>query len=277
MKIDAHQHFWNFNRMDYTWPTQNEPDIFRNILPEDLKPLLEKTGINRTVVVQAKDAIEETDYLLELADEHDWIAGVVGWMPLENAALTEKLLEKYIKYPKFKGVRHLIHEEEDDNWIVRENVIEGLHVLADFNIPYDYVSIFPRHIQDVQTLVEKVPNLQIVIDHLAKPPISLNVFEEWANAIENVAKHPQIFAKVSGLNTTINKSDWSAKDITQYVQFAVEVFGADRLMYGSDWPVADLNGNYERVWAETNQSIATLSEKEKEAILGKTAIRFYDL
>lgn len=279
MKVDSHQHFWNFDRMDYTWPTEKEPSIFRNIEPDELKPLIREAGIDKTVIVQAKDACEETDYLLELAEQYDWIAGVVGWVPLLDPDETAKQLKKYTKNKYFKGVRHLIHEEEDPDWIVQDKVIEGLKVLADFNVPYDFVAIFPKHIKHVKTLVEKVPNLKIVIDHLAKPPIyegTLN--EQWAQYMEELARYPQVYSKVSGLNTVCADPDnWDYKELEPYIDVAVEKFGANRLMYGSDWPVADLAGDYLKVWKETNKAIEKLSEEEKEAILGKTAIEFYNL
>jgi L-fuconolactonase len=276
MKIDSHQHFWNFNRMNYTWPTENEPSIFRNIVPPELEPLLKKTGIDKTVIVQAKDAYEETDYLLELAEQYEWVAGIVGWISLINPAEAEKMLDKYTKNPYFKGVRHLIHEEENPDWIVQDQVIEGLKVLAAYQIPYDFVAIFPKHLKHVPTIAEQVPNLKIVIDHLAKAPIKEKGMEPWLSEMKDAARYPQVYAKVSGLNTAAN-SDWSADDLKPYIDACFEIFGADRLMFGSDWPVANLAGDYIKVWEETNKALHGRTPEEIAAVLGNTAIKFYKL
>jgi L-fuconolactonase len=277
MIVDSHQHFWNFNRMSYTWPTEQEQDLFRNIEPPELEPLLKQAGINQTIIVQAKDSCEETDYLLELAEEYDWIAGVVGWVPLLEADEAGKLLEKYTKNPYFKGVRHLIHEEKDPDWIVQERVIEGLKVLASYDIPYDFVAIFPNHLHHVPTLANKIPALKIVIDHLAKPPIKEKRMIDWAAQIKEAASYPQVFSKVSGLNTAADPLNWAAVDLQPYIDYAFEVFGADRLMFGSDWPVANLAGDYLKVWNETNIALKGRTKEEIDAVLGKTAVQFYKL
>ena len=277
MNVDAHQHFWDFDKMTYTWPTDNEKNIFRNILPEELEPILLANNINKTVVVQAKDTCEETDYLLSLAGKYDWIAGIVGWVPLQDTNETSKYLERYTRNKHFKGVRHLIHEEVDPDWIVQENVLEGLKVLASFNISYDFVAIFPKHLEHVTTIIEEVPNLKIVIDHLAKPPILEDKFDEWAKQIEYISTHSNVYAKISGLNTVAHPVNWSNKDIKPYIDHAINVFGANRLMFGSDWPVANLAGNYEKVWRETNKALEDRSAEEIKAILGETAIDFYNL
>lgn len=277
MKIDSHQHFWNFNRMDYTWPTEKEPTIFRNIEPPELEQFLKETGIDKTVIVQAKDAYEETDYLLEIAEQNEWVAGVVGWVSLTNPDEADKMLAKYTKNPFFKGVRHLIHEEEDPDWIVQDRVIEGLKVMASYQIPYDFVAIFPKHLKHVPTLAELVPNIKIVIDHLAKPPIKEKQMEHWLSEMKDAAQFPQVYAKVSGLNTAADPQNWSAKDLKPYIDACFDLFGAERLMFGSDWPVANLAGDYVKVWEETNKALQGRTQEEIDAVLGKTAISFYKL
>lgn len=277
MKVDSHQHFWNFERIPYHWPTAETKSIYRNIEAPELEPFLQACGVDKTVLVQAMNHYADTDYMLEVAGQYTWVAGVVGWVPLDRPDEVSRKLETYLKNPYFKGVRHLNHEEPDPDWVIRPDVMEGLKVLAAAGIPYDLVAIFPEHLKHVPTLAENIPNLKLVIDHLAKPPIREGLFQSWADGMAIAAQYPNVYAKVSGLNTAADWDRWTAGDIKPYIDYAMDVFGAERLMYGSDWPVANLAGDYCKVWNETNRAIADYSQADREAILGGTAARFYNL
>jgi L-fuconolactonase len=275
VKIDAHHHFWNLEKVDYPWLSPSAERLYRNFEADELGPIIKKLGIDKTVLVQSMDSYEDTDYMLETAANYNWIGAVVGWVPLDKPDEVARMLEEYKKHQVFKGIRHLIHEEKDPNWIVREEVIEGLKVLASFDLPFDVVATFPNHLKHIPTIAEKVPNLKMVIDHLAKPPIEENQIESWAKEIFIASKYPQVYAKVSGLITIGNGEDWSAEKMKLYLDIAMENFGANRLMFGSDWPILNISGDYNKVWEETNKAIKYLSEEEKAFILGGTASEFY--
>ena len=276
MKVDAHQHFWNLARVDYPWLGPEYGPIYRTFEARDLEPHLLEAGIDRTVLVQAMDSYEDTDYMLETAAAHEWIGGVVGWVPLNRPDEAALRLEHYVNNRYFKGVRHLIHEEKDPDWVVQPSVIEGLKLLAERGLTFDVVAVFPNHLKHVPYLAERVPELRMVIDHLAKPPIRNKGWEPWASQLAIAASYPNVYAKLSGLNTAAS-ADWSASELQRYADYAIERFGASRLMFGSDWPVANLNGDYGAVWRETNKMLAGCSKEDAAAILGGTAAAFYRL
>ncbi len=273
--VDAHQHFWNLRTGSYPWLTPEAGPIYRTFEPEELVPQLAAAGIDRTVLVQAMDSYADTDAMLAQADEHDFIAAVVGWVPLNRPAEAAQALERYGRHPKFAGVRHLIHDDPDPDWVIQDSVIEGLGLLAEAGLPFDVVAVLPRHLEHVPVLAERVPGLRMVIDHLAKPPIKEKGWEPWASLIAAAAECPGVYAKVSGLNTAADAETWTAGDLRPYVDHAIETFGPDRLMFGSDWPVAVLAGDYAKVWRETGALLAELSDDDRSAVLGGTAARFY--
>jgi L-fuconolactonase len=275
--IDSHQHFWNLETGSYAWPTAEQEPIFRTFAPEELIPQLAAAGVDRTVLVQATDSYADTDAMLAQAETHDFIAAVVGWVPLDRPDEAAEALERYGRHPKFAGVRHLIHNDPDPDWVIREPVIEGLGLLAAAGLPFDVVAVLPRHLEHVPVLAERVPGLRLVIDHLAKPPIKERGWEPWASLIARAAEHPNVYAKVSGLNTAADAEAWSADDLRPYVEHALGAFGPDRLMFGSDWPVALLAGDYAKVWKETGVLLAGLADSDRDAVLGGTAARFYGI
>jgi L-fuconolactonase len=274
-KIDSHQHFWNLERAAYPWLDTTFEPICRTIEPPELVPLLRKAGIDKTVIVQASNAFDDTESMLQTAAQYDWVGAVVGWVPLNIPEIADKKLSEFGKNPYFKGVRHLIHEEKDTDWIVRDHVIEGLKVLAAHHMTLDFVGFYPVHLKHVPYIVEKVPNLKIVIDHLAKPSIKDKKMDEWAEQMAAAAEFPNVYAKVSGLNTAADRENWTADDIKPYIDYVLEKFGSNRLMFGSDWPVANLAGDYNKVWTETNKAIADYAQEDIDAILGGTAAKFY--
>lgn len=277
MVIDAHQHFWNVDKLRYAVLSPDNKVLYRNIEPLELLPLLKQSGVDTTVAVQADNSYAETDYLLELASQYDWISGVVGWVPLDRPHETANKLEEYSKHPKFKGVRHLIMLETDPDWLVQTDVLEGLSLLASFGLTFDVPAEYPKHLKHIPTIAERTPNLKIAIDHLAKPPIKQKQIEPWASEMKWAASYPRVYAKVSGLNTAADWETWSAEDIKPYIDYAFEVFGAERLMFGSDWPVANLAGNYGSIWEATQKALQDRSSAEKAFVFGGTAKEFYNL
>jgi L-fuconolactonase len=276
MKIDTHLHIWNRHKASYTWLIAAYGPIYADFELADVEAEVKAAGVDKCVLVQAADSYEDTLHMLNEASKYPWVGGVVGWVPLMQADVAQKKLEEFTKNPLFKGVRHLIHEEADKDWLLRDDVIEGLKVLASFNLPFDVVAVFPNQLKHVPAVAERVPNLRMVIDHLAKPPQDPAQHQIWAEQMRAAAALPQVYAKLSGLNTTTaDFANWTYQDIKPNIDFAVELFGAERLMFGSDWPVAILAGTYTKVWQETNKALAGYSQAQIDAMLGGTAAKFY--
>ena len=216
--------------------------------------------------------------MLRHAAAHEWIAAVVGWVPLERPTEAATALDtRYLNDPWFRGVRHLNHDEADPDWLVRASVIDGLKVLQERSLVYEVVAVYPLHLRHVPTLARACPDLTIVVDHLAKPPIRGGSLDGWKAELRAAAEYPNVHAKVSGLNTVADWQTWTAADLMEPVGFALEVFGAGRLMFGSDWPVSTLAGDYAKVWRETNAVLDALgiSDMDRAAILGQNAARLY--
>ena len=281
--VDAHQHFWTYGTYQTSWmevpPYEGDPGLQpmrRSFGPDDLVPELKAAGVDCTVTIQAADGLAENEALLANARTHNWIAGVVGWAPLAHPGDLERVLDARAGESALVGIRHLINIEPDPDWILRPNVLKGLQVLAARNLTFDYVGILPRHLEHVPLIAEHVPDLRIVIDHLGKPPIATGEFEPWSSLLAHASRTPNVFAKVSGLDIN-SGDDWSTVDVGPYIDRALELFGPARLMFGSDWPVANLRGGYRKVWHETNFALARLSRTERDQVLGGTAIAFYRL
>jgi L-fuconolactonase len=234
MKIDSHQHFWNLEKAAYPWLDTSFGPICRSIEPLELQSHLKKAGIDKTVIVQSMNSYEDTAYMLQTAEQFDWVGAVVGWVPINIPEIADRKLKEFSKNPYFKGVRHLIHEEKNPDWIIQENMIEGLKVLASYGVAFDVVAVFPNHLKHVPYLSKRVPNLRMVIDHLGKPPIKDQQMGEWAQQLVAASENPNVYAKISGLNTAADWENWSSKDIKPYIDYAVKKFGAKRLMFGSD-------------------------------------------
>ena len=279
--IDTHIHIWNFERASYSWLDGNTTILNKTYLIEELEPQLKVAGVTEGILVQAANTEEETQYMLEVADGTSWLKGVVGWLPLQNTkAVSEILTNGYAMHPKFKGVRHLIHDEPNPEWLLQKDVLTCLGWLSDQKIPYDVVGISNEHLETVLQVLNKVPGLKIVLDHLNQPPIQQKEkFGRWGQLIAEVANYPNAFAKVSGLGTTTGKgAEWNVDDIKPYVAFAIEKFGTERCFCGGDWPVSLLAGSYQHAWSVYRQTLsALLDEKETEKILYHNARQFYQL
>ncbi|MEU4233408.1 amidohydrolase family protein [Nonomuraea sp. NPDC026600] len=272
MMVDAHQHFWNVDTGWYTWLTPDLGPLYRTYAPGDLRPELDATGIEATVLVQAADGYDDTDAMLAQAEAHDFIAAVVGWVPLDRPEEAAEAIGRYRRHPKFAGVRHLIHDEPDPDWVVKDSVLESLGLLAEAGLTLDVPSLLPRHLDHVVTLAERHPSLKIVIDHLSKPRIKDHEWEPWAAQLTRAAACPNVYAKVSGLVTEADHRAWTVADLRPYVEHAVEAFGPERLMYGSDWPVALLAADYRTV---LEAATALLDGTDRDRVFGDTARYFY--
>jgi len=275
MRIDSHQHFWDIGQFRYPWMPEGESPLRRNFLPPDLKPILQRNRFDGSVVVQANVVIEETHWLLELAEQHEFIRGVVGWVDLTDPHVGATL-DELQRHPKFKGVRHLVHDEPDVNWLIREDVLRGLGELARRGIPYDLL-LRPPHLPLVPRLAERIPELRMVIDHIAKPLIATQRMDGWAEGMETASKIPQLHCKLSGMITEDDPDGWKAERLGPYVQHVFSLFGPDRLMFGSDWPVCTLAGTWKEVLAAFTQAVGPQSMEVREKLLGETAARFYGL
>jgi L-fuconolactonase len=274
--IDAHQHFWDLTRFDYPWMSGPELEpLRRNFLPDDLAPLLGPAGVDRTIFVQARHSLEESRWVLELSERHGFLAGVVGWVDLASEACAEQLAELR-RHPGLVGIRHITHDEPDDDWIVREDVLRGLAVLERSAVPFDLL-LRPRHLRHVPTLARRLPDLPMVIDHLAKPLIREGRMEGWREDFEAAARFPNIHCKLSGMVTEADWLAWTPADLAPYVRVALEAFGPERLMFGSDWPVSTLCASYAQVAEALGEALGPISADERAQILGGTAERFYGL
>ena len=275
MKIDTHQHFWQYNQQDYGWMLPGMEILKKNHLPDDLGPLLQSIGFDGTVAVQARQILEETEWLLELADHHAIIKGVVGWVDLRSPELRAQL-ERFGPHPKLCGVRHVVHDELDDQFMLREEFMRGIKLLGDFNLTYDLL-LFPKHLPVAHELVEKLPDQPFVLDHIAKPFIKDRQISPWDDDIRRLAAFPNVHCKVSGMVTEADWEAWQPADFRPYLDIILEAFGPKRIMLGSDWPVCTVAGTYAEVMQLGLDYIDQLSETEQAYILGNNAIHLYGL
>lgn len=272
--VDAHQHFW---AQDAQFLTPDWGPLRRAFTPDDLAVDLRAAGIDATVAVQSENTFADTEAMLRQAAENEFILGVVGWVPLLDIDEMVTAVDRFTGHAVFCGVRHLNHTEPDPDWLLQDALLPGLRLLAERDLAFDVVAVQPRQLEQVPQIAERLPELRIVIDHLSKPPIRASGWEPWATLLADAAAHPNVYAKVSGLNTAANRDSWSAADLQPYVDHALRVFGPRRLMFGSDWPVATLAGDYQKVWQETNQVLAGVSDTDRSAVLGGTAVEVYRL
>jgi len=276
LRVDAHQHFWQISRGDYGWLTPDLEVLYRDYLPEDLAPHLQERQIQQTILVQAAPTREETDFLLRLYEKTPFIAGVVGWLDLESLSFPEEFA-RYREHPGFVGLRPMLQDLEDDRWILRSQVMRHVELLVQADFPLDLL-VFPRHLPCIKELLQSFPSLRGVIDHAAKPPIAEGLLEPWNRLLTEIATYEGIMCKLSGLITEADHQQRTAADLVPYVHHVIEAFGAERTLYGSDWPVCLLAGSYAEVFEALQEALpASLTEADREAIFGGNAIRFYKL
>ena len=272
MKLDSHQHFWKYDPAQYPWIPQGSP-LHRDWLPADLAPLLASAGLDGCIAVQARQMVEESRWLLALAAESPIIKGVVGWVDLRNEQVGEQLAE-FAANPKFCGVRHVVQDEPDANFMLGAAFQRGIAQLQHFGLTYDLL-IFPSQLPAAISLVARFPEQPFVLDHLAKPSIKTGMLSPWREQIRELAQAPNLMCKVSGLITEADHGRWKSEDFTPYLDVVAEAFGEERLMYGSDWPVCLLAGSYDRVFALASHYFSALSSDAKAKIFGGNAGRFY--
>ena len=252
--------------------------IARAFEPDDLEPLLRSVGVTRTVLVQSAGSDADTDYMFAFASDVPWIGGVVAWCCLDDERRARARLNELLMRPKLRGIRHLTHQEPDPHWIMRPAVQPALSMLEKEGLILELPAVFPDHLGDVPELARRHPGLALVIDHLAKPPLGTAQMEPWADLLRAAAEQPNVYAKISGLNTVVPGPVWSAADIEPAIRVAIDAFGPKRLVCGSDWPVALLNGDYVQVWRETTAAIVQVAGAPAAAeIMATTPSELYRL
>lgn len=272
--VDSHHHFWDLTLRPYDWMPEGSP-LRVNYGPDDLAPLLADAGVDKTVIVQAHPSVEETRWLLEIAESTDYVAGVVGWVDLADADVGD-ILDDLQQSPYFKGVRHLWEIDEDHGWLAQDAPIQGLKEIERRDLCYDFL-VRPPNLPYVPRIMEHVPSLRAVIDHIAKPNIAEREIEPWLSLLREVASIDGMRCKVSGMTTEADMDNWQNDDLLPYVHHVVGMFGVDRLMFGSDWPVATQATDYVRWVNAVREMLCNLPDEQSDYVFGRTAIEFYRL
>lgn len=275
MRIDSHQHFWRASRGDYHWMSDSVPILCRDYMPEDLEPILARHHIDRTILVQAAQTVAETDFLLELAAKHEFIAGVIGWLDMDSSEFAEQFA-RYRKNPWFIGLRPMLQDIPDLNWILRPQVLHSLHIVADDDFSFEFLT-YTQHLPAVLKALDVVPLRRAAVDHISKPQIAKHVMDPWRSLIAELAERG-LYCKLSGMVTEDDHKNWSAQSLQPYIRHAVDCFGWDRILFGSDWPVCLLAGTYEDVISVLKTALEDDLDADRERkLFGENARRFYKL
>ena len=275
MRIDSHQHFWRYDQEEYAWISDEMLALQRDFLPRDLEPALASIGFHGAVAVQARQSLEETNWLLELAREHNFIQAVVGWVDLCSPDLPSQL-ERLAQHPKLAGVRHVVQDEADDEFMLRPDFKHGISRLREFNLTYDLL-LYPKHLPVAVKLVEAFPDQPFVVDHLAKPGIADRLLSPWSEQIRTLGSLPNAYCKLSGMVTEAKWRQWQPGDFRPYLDIIFEAFGFDRLMIGSDWPVCLLSAEYDEVMHIVVDYLGNFPAEVQAAVLGENCTRFYSI
>lgn len=274
-KIDSHQHFWKYDPEEFGWISDDMSVIRRDFLPANLLAEIKSAGIDGVVSVQARQSIDETDQLIHFAKHNEFIKGIVGWLPLCDANI-ERYLEQYSQAGGLKGLRHVVQDEPDDEFILRDDFNRGISLLKNFGLVYD-ILIFEKHLPAAVEFVKKHPDQQFVLDHIAKPKIKAGLIQPWRKNIERLAEFKNVCCKLSGMVIEADLKTWTPGRLKPYFDIVLDAFGPERLMFGSDWPVCLCACGY-KTWVETvAEFITCLSPTRQDAIMGRTAARFYNL
>ncbi|HLR52790.1 MAG TPA: amidohydrolase family protein [Candidatus Avamphibacillus sp.] len=276
MRIDSHQHFWELSRGDYSWlkPVGDFKRIYKDYMPEQLVSHLKEHNIDKTILVQAAPTVEETDYMFEIYEKNDFIAGVVGWLDMASDEFPE-LYEEYKRKKGFIGIRPMLQDIEDERWILRDDVLKNVELLVEDDFPLD-ILINPKHLDAIIELFKIFPPLRGVIDHLGKPYIKSGIVKPWDEKISEIASNENVWCKLAGIITEDDYDNWKISNFTPYINHCIDVFGKDKVMFGSDWPVCLLAGSYNDVYRSLIENVS-LTEKEKKDLFGNNAIEFYKL
>lgn len=275
MVIDSHQHFWKYEPIKHDWIDDDMAAIRRDFLPLDLKQVYAENNVDGCVAVQADQTLAETDFLIQLSEKNDFIKGIVGWIDLRGKNL-EADLERYSSTKKLKGFRHIVQGEPDHNFLLRSNFLSGISALEKFNFTYD-ILVFPHQLGATLEFVKRFPNQKFVIDHIAKPYIKDGFINGWSVLMKEIAKCENVYCKMSGMITESDYTSWTRSQIAPYMNLALTAFGSKRIMFGSDWPVCLVAGNYKQVKHLVTDFISELSQDEQNDIMAKNAIQFYNL
>ena len=275
MRLDAHLHFWRYTAEEFGWLTGDLAGLRRDFLPKDLEPELRANGVDGAIAVQARQTVKETQWLLELAAQHAWIRGVVGWVDLRAENVREELA-RWAGNPKLVGVRHIVQAEPEREFVLRQDFQRGIAALAEFGLAYDLL-LYPKHLGPALKLVQAFPRQRFVLDHVAKPVIRAGLLEPWATDLKALAAHENVTCKLSGLVTEARMKGWTQTDFELYLEVALEAFGPQRLMIGSDWPVCLASGSYAETTGIARTFIARLTETEQAEVLGGTCARAYGI
>ena len=275
MKIDSHQHFWNYNPVKDAWISDDMKVIQQDFMPADLLPILQENSIDGCIAVQADQSEEETHFLLQLAQDNNFIKGVVGWVDFRANNIAERL-QYFSQFKKLKGFRHIVQAEAEDDFLLRDDFCNGIAQLEKYNFTYD-ILIQPKHLHYAAAFVKCFPKQYFVIDHLAKPDFKENDFSNWELGIAELATYKNVYCKVSGMVTEADWNNWKAEDFKYCLDVLVDNFGIDRLMFGSDWPVSLLAASYEQSSAIVKDYFSKFSKEDQDKIWGGNAIKFYNL
>jgi L-fuconolactonase len=275
MKIDSHQHFWKYNPAEYGWIDERMKVLRRDFLPSDLIIELQQNDFQGSIAVQARQTLDETQWLLDLAQQNPFIKGVVGWIDLCSPEVERQIL-KFLKNPRFVGVRHILQDEPDDNFMLRPDFINGLHFLQKYDLTYD-ILIYPKHLPAAVQLMARFPALRFVIDHLAKPFIKKQILPPWQEAINELSRYPNAWCKISGMVTEADWQNWKYEDFVPYIDTVMNAFGPERLLTGSDWPVCTLAASYRQVLSIVLHYLENYPADQQAAILGGNALQAYKL
>jgi len=275
MIIDAHQHFWKYSPQKHAWIRQEMSLLKRDFLPDDLQKIFAKNQVAACVAVQAEQSEEETGFLLQLADQYNYIKGVVGWVDLKAENLLQRL-DYYQDIEKLKGFRHQVQDEPDPRFMLHPAFQNGLRVLEKTRFTFDLL-VYPVQLDATLQTGRNFPRLSFVLDHMAKPDIKSGSINNWSTSIQQIAKEPHVYCKISGMVTEASWKDWKAKDFSPYLDVVFQAFGPDRLMFGSDWPVCLLAADYQAVLDIVIQYTRNLPEEDKQKIFYKNAQKFYKL
>ncbi|GAA4446075.1 amidohydrolase family protein [Ravibacter arvi] len=275
MKVDSHQHFWKYHPVKDAWINDEMAVIKNDFMPEDLEPLLEQSGIDGCVAVQADQSEAETHFLLDLLEKHDFIKAVVGWIDLRAKNLDERL-EYFSQFKALKGFRHIVQAEPEVDFLLRDDFCSGIAKLADYGYTYD-VLIYPKHIRNAVSFVKRFPDQPFVVDHIAKPFIKAQVIDEWAKDMQGFKGLDHVTCKISGLITEADWVNWKYDDFKKYIDVTLDIFGTDRVMFGTDWPVCLVGASYAEVCEILRRNTLQLSAEENKKLWGQNCIDFYKI
>ena len=273
MRIDSHQHFWHYTEEEYGWISDEMSNLRQSFLPKDLAPLLGLLEFEGAIAVQARQSLEETEFLLKLAEQNSIIKGVVGWLDLCSADVLSQL-EKYAGNPYLKGIRHIVQDEPDDQFMLRTDFKRGIGLLKEFGLTYDLL-VYPKQLPAAIELVKQFPDQPFVLDHIGKPDIKNGVMNPWKQDIQQLALFENVSCKISGMVTEADLLNWKTSDFKPYLDVVFEAFGTDRIMIGSDWPVCTASRDYKTVMEIVLQYLESYSPKDQEKVLGNNCLTFY--